>query len=106
MTDLQSVSQEQESDASGGSGRSRASGSSAGKKRKRESGSKGANAEALIVIEGDEPAQLITMQPVSHLLALPDASILMPELTRGSCCQSFTTSLAVHIQIHAMHWIW
>ena len=78
MTDSQSVLQYQESDASGGSGRSRGSGSSASKKRKREDGSKGASAEALVEIEGDEPAQLITMQPVSYLLALPNARILMP----------------------------
>ena len=76
--------QDQDSDASG---RSPGSGSSA-KKRKGERGSKGkASAEAVIEIEGDEPAQLMTMQPVSHLLALAGARILMS----GSWYQGLTT---------------
>ena len=80
LTHSQSVLQDQGSDASGGSGKSRGSGSSAGKKRKRESGSKGrAGAEAVIEVEGDEPAQLITMQPVSHLLPLLYSRTLMPD---------------------------
>ncbi|KAL3135513.1 hypothetical protein ABBQ38_005993 [Trebouxia sp. C0009 RCD-2024] len=66
------ASEDQESDASGSSnGRSRGSGSSASKKRKRQSGNTGAGVAdsrgAMIEIEGDEPAQLITMQPVKLL---------------------------------------
>ena len=68
--------QDQESDASGGSngGRSQGSGSSASKKRKRQHSNKGAgdadSRGAVIDIEGDEPAQLIALHPVSCLLVL------------------------------------
>ena len=70
---LQAEDEAQESDSSGGSsGHSDGLARSESKKRKR--GNKkqprsaiGVSAEAINEVEGDEPAELITMQSVSHL---------------------------------------
>ena len=70
---LQAEDEAQESDSSGGSsGQSDGLARSGSKKRKR--GNKkqprsaiGVSAEAITEVEGDEPAELMTMQSVSHL---------------------------------------
>lgn len=57
------------SDSSGQSDGSGRSGSSKGKRKRQRSSSNG-SAELLMEVEGDEPAKLMTMLPVSYMLCV------------------------------------